>query len=118
MQNERGGVLMKLIVAVVQDKDSNRLSNALVDEDYRATKLASTGGFLRAGNTTFLIGVEDEHINKVLDIIQNNCKSREQLVAPVSPMGGNADSYVPYPVEVQVGGATVFIMQVEQFEQF
>ncbi|SDI11302.1 Uncharacterized protein YaaQ [Alteribacillus persepolensis] len=109
---------MKLIVAVVQDKDSNRLSNALVEQDFRATKLASTGGFLRAGNTTFLIGVEDHHVDNVLEIIQNNCKTREQLVAPVSPMGGNADSYVPYPVEVQVGGATVFIMQVEQFEQF
>ncbi|MFB5663733.1 cyclic-di-AMP receptor [Alteribacillus sp. HJP-4] len=109
---------MKLIVAVVQDKDSNRLSNALVDEDFRATKLASTGGFLKAGNTTFLIGVEDNHIDQVLQIIQDNCKAREQLVAPVSPMGGNADSYVPYPVEVQVGGATVFILEVEQFEQF
>ncbi|MGY4691906.1 cyclic-di-AMP receptor [Salibacterium sp. K-3] len=109
---------MKLMVAVVQDKDSNRLSNALVEQDFRATKLASTGGFLRAGNTTFLIGVEDEKVQSVLDIIQDNCKTRDQLVAPVSPMGGNADSYVPYPVEVQVGGATVFIMQVEQFEQF
>ncbi|SDJ33296.1 cyclic-di-AMP receptor [Natribacillus halophilus] len=109
---------MKLIIAVVQDKDSNRLSTSLVENDYRATKLSSTGGFLRAGNTTFLIGVEDEQVADVLDIIKENCESREQLVAPVSPMGGNADSYVPYPVEVQVGGATVFVMDVEQFEQF
>ncbi|QDI91579.1 hypothetical protein EPH95_10670 [Salicibibacter halophilus] len=109
---------MKLIIAVVQDKDSNRLSTALVENDYRATKLSSTGGFLRAGNTTFLIGVENEQVADVLDIIKENCESREQLVAPVSPMGGNADSYVPYPVEVQVGGATVFVVDVEQFEQF
>ncbi|EZH64425.1 hypothetical protein DH09_21815 [Bacillaceae bacterium JMAK1] len=109
---------MKLIVSVVQDKDSNRLSTALVENDYRATKLASTGGFLRAGNTTFLIGVEDDQVSDVLDIIKENCESREQLVAPVSPMGGNADSYVPYPVEVQVGGATVFVLDVDQFEQF
>ncbi|AXF56567.1 cyclic-di-AMP receptor [Salicibibacter kimchii] len=109
---------MKLIIAVVQDKDSSRLSTALVENDYGATKLASTGGFLRAGNTTFLIGVENEQVADVLDIIKENCESREQLVAPVSPMGGNADSYVPYPVEVQVGGATVFVVDVEQFEQF
>ncbi|MFA9559765.1 cyclic-di-AMP receptor [Evansella sp. AB-rgal1] len=109
---------MKLIMAVVQDKDSNRLSDALVEKDYRATKLASTGGFLKAGNTTFLIGVENESVEEVLTIIKDNCKSREQLVAPISPMGGNADSYVPYPVEVQVGGATVFILPVEQFEKF
>jgi uncharacterized protein YaaQ len=109
---------MKLIIAVVQDKDSNRLSNALVKADFRATKLASTGGFLKAGNSTFFIGTDDEKIEEVLEIIKKNCKAREQLVAPVSPMGGNADSYVPYPVEIQVGGATVFVVPVEQFEQF
>ncbi len=109
---------MKLIMAVVQDKDSNRLSDALVEKDFQATKLASTGGFLKAGNTTFMIGVKDKEVDQALDIIKENCKSREQLVAPISPMGGNADSYVPYPVEVQVGGATVFILPVEQFEKF
>ncbi|WP_280772214.1 cyclic-di-AMP receptor [Salipaludibacillus daqingensis] len=109
---------MKLIMAVIQDKDSNRLSDALVENDFQATKLASTGGFLKAGNTTFMIGVKDKEVDQVLEIIKDNCKSREQLVAPISPMGGNADSYVPYPVEVQVGGATVFILPVEQFEKF
>lgn len=109
---------MKLIIAVIQDKDSNRLSDALVDQEFQATKLASTGGFLKAGNTTFMIGVEDAKVDEVLAIIKENCESREQLVAPISPMGGNADSYVPYPVEVQVGGATVFILPVEEFEKF
>ncbi|MBP3953507.1 cyclic-di-AMP receptor [Bacillus suaedae] len=109
---------MKLIMAVVQDKDSNKLSDALIKADYRATKLASTGGFLKAGNTTFLIGTEDKNVKDVMGIIKANCQSRDQLVAPISPMGGNADSYVPYPVEVQVGGATVFVLPVEQFEQF
>jgi uncharacterized protein YaaQ len=109
---------MKLIIAVVQDQDSNRLSDALIKANYRATKLASTGGFLRAGNTTFLVGTEDENIEPVMSIIKDNCKSRDQIVAPISPMGGNADSYVPYPVEVQVGGATVFVLPVENFEQF
>ncbi|PIC75727.1 hypothetical protein CSV74_14530 [Sporosarcina sp. P19] len=82
---------MKLIVAVVQDQDSNRLSSALTKSDFRNTKLASTGGFLRAGNTTFLMGVEDELVSKALDLIRDNCRSRDQMVAPVSPMGGNAD---------------------------
>lgn len=109
---------MKLVIAVVQDKDSHRLLNVLVKEDFRATKLASTGGFLKAGNTTFLIGVEDDKIPSLLEIIKKNCQAREQLVAPVSPLGGNAESYVPYPVEVQVGGATVFVVPVEQFVQY
>jgi uncharacterized protein YaaQ len=109
---------MKLVIAIVQDKDSNRLSNALIKEGFRATKLASTGGFLRAGNTTFMIGTEDERVQEVLQVIRANCKIREQLVTPVSPMGGTTDSYIPFPVEVQVGGAAVFVVPVERFEHF
>ncbi|PZE19181.1 cyclic-di-AMP receptor [Paenibacillus xerothermodurans] len=109
---------MKLVVAVVQDKDSNRLSNALVKDGFRATKLASTGGFLRAGNTTFMIGIEDDRVEEVMQVIQANCKIREQMVTPVSPMGGTTDSYIPFPVEVQVGGAAVFVLPVERFEHF
>ncbi|GGA48723.1 MULTISPECIES: cyclic-di-AMP receptor [Psychrobacillus] len=109
---------MKLIVAVVQDQDSNRLSNALTKAKFRATKLASTGGFLRSGNTTFLIGTEDSLVASALELIRDNCRAREQMVAPVSPMGGNADSYIPYPVEVEVGGATVFVLPIEQFHHF
>jgi uncharacterized protein YaaQ len=109
---------MKLVVAVVQDKDSNRLSNALIKEGLRATKLASTGGFLKSGNTTFMIGIEDDRVDEVLNVIKSNCKVREQLVTPVSPMGGTTDSYIPFPVEVQVGGAAVFVMPVERFEHF
>ncbi|WNR44748.1 cyclic-di-AMP receptor [Paenibacillus roseipurpureus] len=109
---------MKLVVAIVQDKDSNRLSNALIKEGFRATKLASTGGFLRAGNTTFMIGTEDDRVAEVMTVIRANCKIREQLVTPVSPMGGTTDSYIPFPVEVQVGGAAVFVLPVERFEHF
>jgi uncharacterized protein YaaQ len=94
---------MKLVIAVVQDKDSSRLSNALIKEGFRATKLASTGGFLRAGNTTFMIGIEDDRVQEVM---------------LVSPMGGTTDSYIPFPVEVQVGGAAVFVMPVERFEHY
>ncbi|MDM5331766.1 cyclic-di-AMP receptor [Ureibacillus composti] len=109
---------MKLVVAVVQDQDSNRLASALTKNNFRATKLASTGGFLRSGNTTFLIGVDDKSVPQLLDLIRDNCRSREQLVSPVSPLGGNADSYIPYPIEVEVGGATVFVLPIEQFHHF
>lgn len=109
---------MKLIMAVVQDKDSNRLAHALSEMNFRSTKLASTGGFLRSGNTTFLIGAEDYRIEKAIQVIKENCESREQLMSPGTPMGGNADTYVPHPVEVEVGGATVFVLPVDRFEQF
>ncbi|MCL6459391.1 MAG: cyclic-di-AMP receptor [Gorillibacterium sp.] len=109
---------MKMVMAVVQDKDSNRLSNALIQSGFRSTKLASTGGFLKAGNTTFMIGMEDDRVSEVFVVIRNNCKVRDQLVTPVSPMGGTTDSYIPFPVEVQVGGATVFVLPIERFEHF
>lgn len=109
---------MKLILAVIQDKDSNRLINALGEEDFKTTKLASTGGFLKEGNTTLMIGCEDEEVDKVLEVIEDNCSQREQMVAPISPMGGTAESYIPKPVKVEVGGATVFILPIESFVQF
>ena len=107
---------MKLIVAVVQDKDSVRLVEALVEKGYRSTKLASTGGFLKSGNTTLLIGVEETAVQVVVDIIKNICHSREQLITPMAPVGSNSvESYMPYPIEVLVGGATVFVLDVEKF---
>ncbi|HYG60390.1 MAG TPA: cyclic-di-AMP receptor [Symbiobacteriaceae bacterium] len=109
---------MKLVVAVIQDKDSHRLLGTLTQSGYRTTKLASTGGFLREGNTTLLVGVEDEQVERVVGIIKSTCRAREQLVTPLSPMGGPADSYIPYPVEILVGGATVFVLDVERFEKF
>ena len=109
---------MKLVIAIVQDKDSHRLASALVTHNIRATKLASTGGFLKAGNTTFFIGIDDERLDELLQIIKDNCKAREQLISPYTSLGGGADSYIPYPVEVQVGGATVFVVPIEHFHQF
>ncbi|MCA0972737.1 cyclic-di-AMP receptor [Halobacillus litoralis] len=109
---------MKMIVAVVQDKDSSRLTDALAENDFKTTKLSTTGGFLREGNTTFMIGCEDDQVDDVLNVVKENCSQREQMIAPISPMGGNADSYIPKPVKVEVGGATVFILPVESFFQF
>lgn len=109
---------MKLIIAVIQDKDSNRLTDALAGGDFQTTKLATTGGFLKEGNTTLMIGCNDEYLDDALNIIRDNCSQREQMVAPISPMGGNADSYIPKPVKVELGGATVFILPVESFYQF
>jgi uncharacterized protein YaaQ len=105
---------MKLIIAVVQDKDVPKLMEEIVKAGFSATKLASTGGFLREGNSTFLIGVDDDQVDRVLDVIKKTCRSREQLVTPVTPVGPG-ESYVPYPVGVVVGGATVFILDVDRF---
>lgn len=109
---------MKLVIAIIQDKDSGRLLNELTKVGIQATKLASTGGFLKEGNTTLLVGVEDHKVEQVTRIISRTCQAREQLITPVSPMGGAAESFVPYPIEVMVGGATILVLDVERFEKF
>ena len=110
---------MKLIIAIVQDEDDSRLINKLMNEGFGATKLATTGGFLRSGNTTLLTGVEDEKIDTVMGIIEKTCKSRKQMAPVHTPMTGSAGMYVPaYPVQVTVGGAIVFVLNVEQFHKF
>ncbi len=106
---------MKLIIAIVQDDDSIDLIDELTDKGYRVTKLATTGGFLKSGNTTLMIGVEKENVDTVLKIIEDTCKTREQIVTTPSPVTGATGVYVPYPVEVEVGGATVFVVDVDKF---
>ena len=107
---------MKLIVAIVQDEDASRLINNLMTEGYRVTKLATTGGFLRSGNTTLLIGVEDEKVQDAIKSIESVCRSRKQFTtAHTSPSGVSAGGYIPFPVEVTVGGATLFVLSVDQF---
>ncbi|MEW6033099.1 MAG: cyclic-di-AMP receptor [Bacillota bacterium] len=106
---------MKLIIAVVQDRDAPRFVGELIKNGFRATKMASTGGFLKEGNTTLLVGVDDDQVEAVLDIVRANCRSREQLVTPLASSGGSVDTYVPYPIEVVIGGATVFVLDVERY---
>ena len=91
---------MKLIVAVVQDEDAGRLVSELMDHGFGVTKLATTGGFLRAGNSTLISGVADEKLDEALSIIEKICKSREQITATTTHM---------------TGGATVFVLEVSQF---
>lgn len=108
---------MKLILAIVQDKDSQHLQTKLVKGGFRATQLPSTGGFLKAGNCTFLIGVEEEKIDDVLEVIKKTCHTRSQFVTPTFMMPEAASSMTE-PVEVQVGGATCFILPVDKFVRF
>ena len=108
---------MKLIIAIIQDEDASRLINDLMTEGYRVTKLATTGGFLRAGNTTLLVGVEDDMLQNAMNVIEKVCKSRKQIASTPAPISGTTGMYVPFPVEVTVGGATIFVLDVEQFRK-
>ena len=104
---------MKLIMAIISGDDSSKVSRALTKSNFSVTKLATTGGFLMSGNTTFLIGTEDDKVEEVVEILRKNSKTRKQMV-PTSASYG-VGMFSSMPIEVQVGGATVFIMDVAQF---
>lgn len=108
---------MKLVLAIVQDDDAIDLIEELTDKDYRVTKLATTGGFLKSGNTTLMIGVEEKEVKNLINVIEDVCKRRKEMVPTSTPntIVTNSGMYVPYPIEVEVGGATIFVLDVDQF---
>lgn len=106
---------MKLIIAIVQDDDSGDIIDVITDAGFRVTKLATTGGFLKSGNTTLMIGVEEEKVDVVLSKVEEICRTREQIVTSPSPVAGSTGVYVPFPIEVEVGGATIFVVNVDKF---
>ena len=108
---------IKLVIAIVQDEDADALADSLIAEKYRLTRINTAGGLLRQGNVSFLLGVEEERLGQLLSIIRRNCVTRTQYVNPLPPIMEPGEFYMPYPVEVQVGGATVFVFDVERFER-
>lgn len=108
---------MKLIFTVVQGKDADGLLAGLLEAHFRVTQINSAGGFLRESNATFLIGVEDRDVDEVLRIVKQNCYTRTQYVNPLLPIMEPGEFYMPNPVEVQVGGAAVFICDVDRYER-
>ena len=107
---------MKMITAIVNHDDTSAVVSHLTKAGFSVTKLATTGGFLLAGNTTLLIGTDDDKVENVLGIIEENSKKRTQLVPPI---GSTADGAImSIPIEVTVGGATVFVTDVVHFAKY
>ena len=106
---------MKLVLAIVQDDDALDLIEELNDKGFRVTKLATTGGFLKSGNTTLMIGVEIDKVDIVINIIEEVSKRRKQVVSTQPGLSGESGMYMPFPLEVEVGGATVFVIDVDKF---
>ena len=106
---------MKLVLAIVSGDDSAKVSSALTKGGFFITKLATSGGFLAAGNTTFIMGTEDENVPEIIEIIKNNSSTRKQLKPSSTSYG--LGMFTATPIEVQVGGATVFVLDIEQFHK-
>ena len=106
---------MKLVLAIINHDDANTVTQALTKKGFSSTKLATTGGFLMAGNVTILIGLEDHQVDDAFEIIRTYSTSRRQIVPMTTDLGLGAAP--PMPMEVSVGGATVFVLGVERFEK-
>jgi uncharacterized protein YaaQ len=108
---------VKLIFAIVHNEDAGALVDALLEHEYRTTRLQSSGGFLKQSNATIVVGVEDDKVDEVMAIVRENCTSRTQIVNPMPPIMEPGEFFLPYPLEVEVGGATIFVLPVERSER-
>ena len=116
-QESGGFTTLKLLMTIIHERDFTKVSDSLLTAGYKFTKISTTGGLLRDGNATLLIGVDDEDVDIVISLVRDCCKTREQYVslppADVMPAG----TFVPNPVKVSVGGAVIFVVDVARFER-
>lgn len=107
---------MKFVIAIVQDYDVDRLLRAVTERGLRATRIASTGGFLRMGNATVLMAMDAARVEEAVGVIRENCESRVEV-----QLDATSAEYVEwFPAgihEVTVGGAVVFIIPVRRVER-
>jgi len=106
----------KLIVVITSDDEAEALIKRLIERGYPATKVSSTGGFLRRGNATIFSGVEAGDLENVLAIIRKECQARTEFI-PAQALPFPESIYPAEPVQVRVGGAIVFVLPVERFEK-
>lgn len=103
------------LTAIVNKEDAKQVCNHLIQEGFSVTRLSTTGGFLMAGNMTLMIGTDDEKVDPCIQIIAQHCKQRTEVVPSTASYGiGVATAY---PLQVTVGGATIFVTNVERFEK-
>lgn len=106
---------MKMIMAVIHSDDLNAVNKALYKNNFQSTRLATTGGFLSAGNSTIIVGCKDEDVEKVCGLIQSESQKREEVVPAGAPLDVN--NVISAPINVTVGGATIFVLNIEEFRK-
>ena len=108
---------MKLILSIVNHDDSRALLESLMKRGFQATVISTTGGFLREGNATILVGTEDDKVEEALQIIRERCRTRTRYISPLPPLMEPGELPIATPVEVQVGGAISLVLDVERWEK-
>ena len=109
---------MKLAICIVHNRDRNKLTDEMLKAGFKFTVIGSTGGFLREGNSTLLVGVEEELVASLKEIVQACCKAREQMVNVMPFEAAPPGAFIPSPVKVPVGGAVMFFLDVDEFVRY
>ncbi len=107
---------MKLIIAVIQNEDEDALVQDFEDHNISSTRIGSSGGFLRASNTTLMMAVDDASVENVLDLLRKHCRRRTRHLHPLLPNLEARERFLG-SIPVEVGGATVFVLPVERMEK-
>lgn len=111
---------MYLMFLIIQNEDADILTRRLNNAGVRVTRLNTVGGFLSRGNVTCLVGVQEDEVDRVLEVVRKTCHTRKRYINPL-PTGAEpahlSMAAPAYPLEVIVGGATIFMIPVTQFER-
>lgn len=105
---------MKLVIGIINNDDANDLLAEITKASFQATKLSTSGGFLKMGNVTVLVGVEDEQVDEVVEIFRSCCSRRTQMMPSAPPYNLSEGFVSAAPVQVTIGGATLFIIDVDK----
>jgi uncharacterized protein YaaQ len=118
-QKDSEVINMKIVYAIVSSDDGNRVTDVLNEHQFVVTKLATTGGFLKKGNSTLMIGTEDSQVDEVIKLIKDACGKRQKINCnvPAPNLGSVSSGYMMMPMSVELGGATIFVTDVERFEK-
>ena len=109
---------MKLVYAIVRNDNEDDVVSQLTQHHYRVTRLSTTGGFLKKGNTTLMIGAEDDKVQEVIDVIKQECGQHQKLTVNMPYISGTTMvNYATMPMTVDVGGATIFVINVDRYEK-
>ena len=110
---------MKIVYAIVSSDDGNRVTDVLNENHFSVTRLATTGGFLKKGNSTLMVGTDDDKVDEVIRLINDTCGKRQKITCNVpSPnIASISSGYMMMPMTVELGGATIFVTDVERFEK-
>lgn len=110
---------MKIIYAIVGSEDGTRVTDVLNEHGFSVTRLATTGGFLKRGNSTLMIGTDDEKVDEAIHLIKDTCGKRQKITCnvPAPNIASISAGYMVMPMTVELGGATIFVTDVERYEK-